>query len=351
MSAAELAPHASRDGSVVVLSTRAFTAEHLEVLRSVSPALELRQHSAESGDEVADLLTPDVEVLYTSFPPAKLPGGSRLRWVQFHKAGIDHVPGTPLWDAEVALTTASGVHAVTIAEYTVGLMLAMARRLPEVVDLQRRREMPPPGMAQPMLLGRELRGATAVIVGYGAIGREVARLCQSFGMSVRAVRRSAGPSAHRGYSPPGTGDPDGRIPDEWYPITDLVTAVDGADYVVVATPLTAETDGIVGRDVLAAMGGEAVLVNVARGRVVDELALVEALGRGQIRGAALDAFAVEPLPARHRLWDAPNVIISPHVSGGTPRYLDYAADLFSSNLSRYLAGQPLLNIVDRQRGY
>ena len=188
------------------------------------------------------------------------------------------------------------------------------------------------------------------IVGYGSIGREVGRLGKAFGMRVLALRRSAG-QAKEGYASEHTGDRAGAIPEQFYTPDQLHQMLSRCDYVVVALPLTHETKHLVGEAELRAMKASAYLVNIARGAIVDEQALVRALREGWIAGAGLDVFEREPLPDDSPLWAMDNVLISPHVAGFTPRYDERATALFVENLGRYLSGEPLLNLVDKTRGY
>lgn len=334
---------------VHVLCTFRFTEAQLDKLRAVSPRLVVRQVTCRSAEEVTAALDEHTEVLYTYPSPTTLEVAPRLRWVQLHTAGADHLIDTPLWRSDIRITTASGIHAVTIAEYVLGSMLAFSRRFPRMFFYQQRAEWPSGRWEK--FLGRELRGSTVCVVGYGSIGREVARQAHCLGMRVLAVKRNPEQRADPGFRLPGTGDPDGSIPERIYPPEELHEALRQSDYVVVAVPSTPTTRRLIGAAELRAMPSHAYLVNIARGDVVDQAALVLALQEGWIGGAGLDVFDPEPLPADSPLWRMDNVILSPHVSGFTPHYDDYATDLFAENLRRYLAGEPLLNLVDRARGY
>ena len=326
-----------------------FTEEQLDKLRAVSPHLVVRQQTCRNAEEVTAALDEHVEVLYTVFSPTTLDVAPRLRWVQLHSAGVDHLLDTPLWHSEVTITTNSGIHATTIGEYVLASMLAFTRHLPRMLYYQQRAEWPSGRWEK--FVGRELRGSTICIVGYGSIGREVARLARCLGMRVLAVKRDPENRADTGFTLPGTGDPDGSIPEVIYPPQELRQALAQSDYVVIAVPSTPATRHLIGEAELRAMPEHAYLVNIARGDVIDQEALVRALREGWIGGAGLDVFDPEPLPADSPLWGFDNVILSPHVAGFTPRYDDYATELFAENLRRYLAGEPLLNLVDRQRAY
>jgi phosphoglycerate dehydrogenase-like enzyme len=334
--------------TVRVLSTVRFDDEQLARLRAVSPRLRLVQHTVRKGDQLPAEVWSEVQVLCT-FQALPAPGlAPRLRWVQLLSAGADHAVGHPGLDEQVILTTTSGMHAVNMGEYALALMLAWAHRLPALMDHQRRAEWPEERFE--LFSPQELRGTSVGIVGYGSIGREVGRLAHAFGMRVLALQRSADPIQH-GYIPPGVGDPQGRIPERFYRPHELRTMLAECDYVVLAVPLTGATRNLIGADELRAMKPSAFLINVARGGVVDEPALIRALQRGWIGGAGLDVFAQEPLPADSPLWRMENVILTPHIAGNTPHYNARALDVFAENLRRYLAGEPLLNQVDSERGY
>lgn len=197
----------------------------------------------------------------------------------------------------------------------------------------------------------EVRGATIGIVGYGSIGREVARIAKTFAMRVLAAKRDLSHKADSGYRLPGTGDPDGSLPDGWFGPNELSGLLAQSDYVLLCAPLTPETHHLLGEAQIRAMKTTAFFVNVGRGPTVDEDALARALAEKHIAGAALDVFAQEPPAADSPFYRLDNVIVSPHVSGFIPSYDDKCTDLFAENLRRYLNGEPLLNLVDRARGY
>jgi phosphoglycerate dehydrogenase-like enzyme len=260
---------------------------------------------------------------------------------------------SPLFtEGKIIFTNASGIHATNIAEYVFMMLLAFGHRLPTLLDYQREHRWPTKE-DYAALIPLELRDSTLGIVGYGSLGREIARVAQAFGMEVLAVKRNVrqpeDTEAH--YVISGTGDPEGAHFHRLYPPEALISMVRVCDFVVLTVPLTETTRGMVSAEVLAAMKPSAYLVNVGRGSVVDEEALVQALQEGRLAGAALDVFATEPLPAESPLWALPNVIISPHVAGNTANYNEKAARLFVENLKRYVAQQDLLNRVDREQGY
>jgi phosphoglycerate dehydrogenase-like enzyme len=337
--------------NIPVLCTMRFTDDLLDQLRAVSASFRVTQHTCHDGDEVAHALIahPGTEILYTFHLPANaLDLAPKLRWLQLHSAGANHILDHPIMQSDVAITTVSGIHATPIAEYVFASILAHRWRVPLWTHCQREREWP--AGRWDLYARPELRGSTLGIVGYGSIGREVARIAQAFGMRVLAIRR-LNERAKPSYAEEHTGDPAGAIPDTLYTPDALHEMLAESDYVVLALPLTSETFHIIGEAELRFMKPTAYLVNIARGPLVDEAALVQALRDGWIAGSGLDVFEQEPLPGDSPLWDLENALISPHVAGFTPRYDERATALFAENLRRYLSGQPLLNLVDKGLGY
>ena len=250
----------------------------------------------------------------------------------------------------MTFTTTSGIHAIPIAEYVLAMMLAWFHRLPTLLDLQKKAEWPPNSVRNTQLLPQELQGKTIGIVGYGSIGRQVARLAQGFGMHVLAMARGSD-HRDRGYQIVNVGDPEGTIPERYYAPEQLYTMLAACDVVVIGVPLTPSTRGMFNEAAFKAMKSTAFLVNIARGDVCNESDLTRALEQKQIAAAALDVFEHEPLPSNSPLWQLPNVFISPHISGLTTKYDERAAALFAENLPHYMIGEPLLNVVDREQGY
>jgi phosphoglycerate dehydrogenase-like enzyme len=337
--------------TINVLSTQLFSDDLLDRLRAVSPRLRVRQQACHDAAEVAAALTANVEVLYTyQVPDDVLTRAPHLRWIQLHSAGADHLLDNPVIQSEVFITTTSGLHAVRIAEYVFASILAFVYRLPLMLHYQHRHEWPDGRWK--LFTGQELRGQTIGLVGYGSIGREVGRIAHALGMQVLVSKRSTRlVAASDEYHIPDTGDPEGALVSRLYPPDELTEMVAECDFVVVSTPLTPQTRRLINEAVLRAMKSNAYLVNIARGPVVDERALIRALRERWIAGAGLDVFEEEPLPADSPLWEMDNVIISPHVAGFTLRYDERAVEIFSENLRRYLAGERLLNLVNKERGY
>ncbi len=269
----------------------------------------------------------DAEILYAwGFPPDLLPQARKLRWIQVMGAGVERflVPG--LRD-EIVITRAAGIFGPWMAEYAIGWALWSTQRMEHFRALQRARHWKPTDPTR-------LRGRTLCVVGLGDIGRTVARLGRAFDMRVIGVSRSGrgGREAHRVVRPAA-----------------LTRVLGDADFVVVTVPLTPATRGLLGAAQLAAMKPGAWLINLARGAVVDEAALLRALEARAIGGAVLDVFSEEPLPPGHPFWGLDNVVVTPHISGpSTPAEI---APIFADNLRRYLAGRALRHVADRGRGY
>jgi phosphoglycerate dehydrogenase-like enzyme len=330
-----------------VLVTMPFPDPLIERLRGVSPAVTVTRAEAKTADYSS------ADIVYSGLPPRTLGQAPRLKWVQVHMAGVDALADHPLYtESTVALTTTSGVHAATIAEYVVTVMLALAHRVPRMVDWKGRGGWPPDTQRWPLFVPSEIRGATLGIIGYGSIGRELARVARTaFAMQVLACKRDPSRRRDEGWALPGTGDPEGAYPDAWLAPDQLPELLTRSDVVVICAPLTAQTRGLIGARELAVMKPSAYLINVGRGASLDERALAQALADKRIAGAAVDVFAQEPPAPGHPLYAADDVIVSPHVSGFLPSYDDRCTDLFAENLRRFIAGAPLLNLVDRARGY
>jgi len=254
-----------------------------------------------------------------------------LRWIQLTSAGMDRAARSGLLDSDIMVTSSSGLHATPIGEYVLLQMLMFCKQAHTFIRAQTRKEWV-------RFMPQELYGKTVGIVGLGHIGEEVARLAKVFGCRILGIRRSA------------TERTSGDLGD-LMPPGDLHDLLAESDFVVLATPLTEDTRGLIGAEELRVMKPSAVLINIARGPVIDQDALIAALKAGEIAGAGLDVFDPEPLPEDSELWDLDNVIMSPHISGGTEIYNLRATDIFCDNLRRYLAGETLTNLADPSRGY
>lgn len=273
-----------------------------------------------------------------------------LRWVQLPSVGVNQETASVTWRRapQVAVTTASGLASTAMAQYVAASILYHALRLwrlgeyREVRDWSHRRDMQPN-----ILVGR-----TVGFLGYGGVGRRAAHIAHSLGMRVLAVRRSPGRSPAELFRVPEIEALDaGPEPAEIRGPEHLDWLLSESEYFVSTVPLTRDTRGLIGARELALLPRDAVVINVSRGPIFDEPALIAALQNGHLRGASLDVFETEPLPADSPLWDLPNVMLTPHVSGTHDRVSRYTTDLFLVNLERYVGGQPLLNLAGRDRGY
>ena len=283
--------------------------------------------AAATPSEAAELIA-DTEILYAwKFPPHLFEKAARLKWLQAMWAGVDWAITREL-SPRVVVTRAPGIFGPWMAEYVIGWCSWVTQRIETYREAQRQRRW------LDHVLPDRLHGKTLTIVGLGDIGRAIARAARTFGMRVVGVNRSGRRV---------------REAERVFKVGQLAQALADADFVVVLVPLTPETRGLIGADALAAMKPTAWLVNIARGAVVNEAALFEALEQRRLAGAILDVFSAEPLPPHHPLWRMDNVVITPHVSG--PSTPEEIAPVFNDNLARYLAGSPLRHVVDRARGY
>ncbi len=302
-------------------------------LSEMAPDLEVVRFD-NTGEPEGDVR--DVTMLLRWWTPVSalrrvLAAAPNVRWIHTPSAGVEHLLIPEILERDIVLTNSAGAHAIPIAEFVMMYILNHAKRAFDLKALapeewDRSEEMPID----------ELFERTILIIGYGNIGSEVAKRARAFGMRVLASRRRPQPAA----------DVDLMVGEHGW--RDVLPQ---ADYVVIATPLTAATRGMFDADAFRRMKPTAYLINIARGQIVDTEALLEALHSGRIAGAALDALPIEPLPPDHPLWKAPNVWITPHISYASPRTRERMIDLFFENLRRYLNGEPLLNVVDKEAGY
>jgi phosphoglycerate dehydrogenase-like enzyme len=297
------------------------------------------------GDVIVDAREPDerlraiadADVAFTT----KLSGeefalARNLRWVHSSAVGIGPVLSPALVASSVVVSNSKGIHSPAIAEHAIALVLALRRSIHTSVYRQAAREWAQVELEAAVV--RPLAETEMLVVGLGTIGERVARMAAALGMRVTAVRRRVDATTPGGI----------RAVIGPEQIADVLPSI---DVVVLAVPTTDETKALIGREELALMKPKAILVNVARGKLVDEDALADALEQRRIAGAGLDAFRVEPLPAGHRLWALPNALITPHSASFTGDYWTPVVDLFLDNVARFKRGAPLRNLVDKVRGY
>ena len=259
-----------------------------------------------------------------------------LSWVQATSAGIGQLVAKHRYAErmpETVFTTASGVHAIPLAEYTLMSILMFRRKVPQMLTDQRE-------LRWRRFASTDLTGRSLVVVGVGSIGRAVARLASSFGMRTIGVKRTVAGV-----------DPASLHVEDLYPFNELHAALRGAEHVVLSAPHTPETERMIGVTELALLASGAIVVNVARGALIDESALVDALESGHVGGAALDVFQEEPLSLDSPFWTIPNVLVCSHSAGTSDHENERITDIFCENLRRYLAGEPLLNMLDTATMY
>src|SRR5579875_3844895 len=343
-----------------IVSTFVLTAEQRKLITEAAPQPELVDPTQVAGRKAKhalfdpDVMEPhladcDVMAAYT-IPRDLVARAPRLKWLHCMAAGLDYVLRTGMLDdARIVLTNTSGAQAVMIGEYILMAMLAWSHRYHASIRAQTRREWI--GLGYYFGNADSLRGKVAGMIGYGPIAREAARLAQAFGMEVMALKRDPNAHADPRFGFPGVGDPQGRIPSRWFGPDQRAEIVGLSDFIVVTLPLTPQTRNFLGAREFAAAKPTACLVNVGRGEVIDQDALIDALNNKRLAAAALDVMVPEPLPPDHPLWNMEQVILTPHSSGPSVSYQEDCCRVFAENLRRFANGQQLLNVVDAKRGY
>jgi phosphoglycerate dehydrogenase-like enzyme len=304
--------------------------QHIAAIQAVAPDATI----VDAGQErvALELAAADIYCGHAKVPVPwnDVVAAGRLRWIQSSAAGLDHCLVPTVVASSITVTSASGVLADQVAEHAVGLAIACTRRLRLFLEQQARKEF----VRRPT---RDLTGATVGIVGFGGVGRRLAAVLAPF--RVRILATDWFPVAQPGHveflGPPAA----------------LPTLLEQADVLFLCAPLTPHTRGMIDAAALARMKRGAILVNVARGPLVDEHSLADALEAGHLDSAALDVTPEEPPPPTSRLWSAPRLLITPHVAGQAARRIDAMTEFFCDNLSRHLSGRPLLNLVDKQLGF
>ena len=310
-------------------------APHVEELRRRFPHITFLHSSTREAD-IEHAETADV-AFALGLSKEAIARAARLKWVHCSGHAVGHFPLTELAARAITVTNSRGVQAIPIAEHVLACLLALARRLPQTMRDQQQSLWRPNellGDASPWLLS----GRTLAVIGMGTIGQAIAVRARAFGMRIVGMRRN-----------PNRGTPEAF--DQVLGPADRNDLLGRADVVVVAAPLTEETTLLLDADAIAALKPGAIVINVARGQLIDEAALAEALAGGRLGGAALDVFTTEPLPVHSRFWSLPNVIVTPHNSGFRAGHFDAVIDLFCENLKRFERGVELLNVVNLQSGY
>lgn len=291
----------------------------------------------ESNDRVPhEIEDTDIFVGYYLSPPDFV-RGSKLKWIHAPTAAVHQLMYPELVSSSVRVTNSTGIHGPVVAEHALALILALAKRIPHSMRYQQKKQWAQKQVWSGLPHPREIAGATAAVVGMGGIGSEFVRMAKALGMRVLAVRENP---------EKGTGGAD-----EVYGSAQIDDVLPPADYVLLCAPVTAATSGIINAARLAKMKSDAYLVNVSRGPLIVEEDLIHALKQKQIGGAALDVFVQEPLPSESEFWSLDNVLITPHTASFTERLWERHYRHILENMKLFLAGQQLLNEVDKRRGY
>ena len=281
---------------------------------------------------------PDTQIFVGySIRPHQLPWARQLKWIHSTAAGVAQLTYPTLRESGIVVTNASGVHSIPIAEHVIGMLLSLSRKFPDALRHQQNHKWAQQEIWDAKPRPSELHNATLLLIGLGAIGKEIAQRAKAFGMKIEAVTRS--------------GQGDTTLAEKIYPATHLESALAQADYVVVAAPETPATNNLLGPKQFAAMKPTAFVINVARGSLIDEAALIAALEKNKIAGAALDVAAKEPLPPESPLWRQQNIMITPHLAAASENLWPRQTQLLLNNLDRWFAGKALINKVDFNRGY
>lgn len=307
-----------------------------ERLSQEFPQVEVTQSDSYKGMEEK---LRDAEVIFSSsLAPEQFALARNLRWIHAPSAAVHDLLFPELVKSEVKLTNSREVHGPVVAEHVMALIFALAKKIPQAVRLQQKCVWGKGEMWNQRIRPREIAGATLGLMGVGSIGGRIAKLASALGMRVIAVREHVEKGRPEGveavFSPAQIGE-----------------MLKQSDFVVLAAPLVSTTERVMNEDRLARMKSEAYLINVGRGAQVDEAALIAALRSHRIAGAALDVFEQEPLPPDSPLWGLEDLLITPHTAGLTEKLWDRHYELFATNLRRYLAGEPLSFLVDKQIGY
>lgn len=313
----------------------------LEALKSL-PGISLRwvEKPEERSRPLPPELVQDCDILFCTFPPENHAQMKQLKLIQISSAGYKQLTGQGFAERGIKACNALGVFDIPIAEWNIAMMINLARDMRSLIRHQDAAVWDRAARFQ-----HEVRGSVVGIWGYGGIGRETARLAKALGMTVYVLSRNGITPRRNTYCVPGTGDPEGVLPDRVFLMQEKKEFLQSLDFLIMAIPQTGSTEGIMGDAELGMLRPHAFLLNPARGPLIQEEALIRALQEGRIAGAALDTHYYYPMPEGHPLWKMPNVIFTPHISGSSasPHFLERVYDIFMENVKRQLNGAPLLN--------
>ncbi len=302
--------------------------------------IELIEPPEEKARELAPAIIADADILFCTIPPTNHRVMEKLKWIQIASVGYSQLFGLDLPARRVRATNARGCFDVPIAEWNIAMMVNLVRDLRQLI-----RNQDATVWDRSAIFQRELRGATVGLWGYGGIGRETARLAKQMGLRVHVLARNGVEPTQNIYVVPGTGDPDGVLPDRIFKSGEELTFLRGLDFLILALPLTKATEGLIGERELKTLPRHAFILNPARGPIIQQDALLRALREKWIAGAALDTHYQYPMPPEHPLWKFPNVIFTPHISGSSlsPNFKQRLWEIFSLNVERFARGESLLN--------
>ncbi|TAN13118.1 MAG: D-2-hydroxyacid dehydrogenase [Chitinophagaceae bacterium] len=312
--------------------------EKLEKMHGVH--IKLIEKPEEKSRLLPTELVRDCDILFCTFLPQNYDEMGNLKMVQIASAGYTQLIGMKLAERNIKACNALGVFDIPIAEWNIAMMINLKRNIRQLMDNQEHQVWDRAARFQ-----KEIFNGVVGIWGYGGIGRETARLAKALGMKVRVLTRHGINKREDIYRLAGTGDPDGKLPDEVFLMKDQEKFLTGLDFLIMAIPLNKQTEGIVGERELKLLGKNAYLLNPARGPLVQEKALLDALKNGWIAGAAIDTHYHYPMPPEHPLWKFKNVIMTPHISGSSanPKFLERTWDIFVQNVMNFIADKPLIN--------
>lgn len=333
------------DDEIRVLIGRELDGKYIEKIGSVDEKVKI--DIAADLDE-RDRKIRDADILFTHRPKIDVKDAPNLDWIQFMWEGVDHLLMEGYDYPGITLTNSSGAHSISIAEYVFTYILHITKK----VEMYRRYEMQSKWLGwwdQPFV--KNLNGSTIGIVGYGRIGRAIGKIANGFGMRILALKRNPEKRKHRGFEIPGCCDMEGILPERYYGPDQVTEMLPQCDFVVISLPLTDETIHFIGEEELDSMREDSILVNIGRGKLVDQDALINALKKNIIAGAGLDVFDPEPLPKGSPFWSMENAVVTPHSSTGGNWETGAVVDLFVENLKRYIRGEELLNVIDKEAGY
>jgi phosphoglycerate dehydrogenase-like enzyme len=333
---------------MLILINGDVSAEQKKCICALSPGIRLVDTQPNRGTSLPKEALMEAEIIYTSEVNFDLSEAPSLRWIQLDSASVRHIAHLPIVQTAIPIANVSGAYSTSVAECAIGMLLALTRRIALSCAFQGKSRWPEDYAP---FKGDDLYGKTLGIVGYGSIGRQIGRLARAMGLKVLACKQHPEIRHDTAFSFPGTGDPEGGIPEAWYGPSQIQEMFRHTDFAVITLPHTDATEGLIGRRELEALPARGYLVNVGRGAVIVETELIECLRAGRLAGAALDVFASEPLSADSPLWKLPNVLVAPHIGSWTKLQSHHAAEVLIENISRDLKGEPLLNLIDKRLMY